>query len=124
MRSPDEITNVCIEANSTKKCIGVVYLVPHFFSIENVDKRPEIIEQANAFNFIPNTTATFPWSEIDMDFMNLNQAAHGDREHGFILTRLRKARKVVVGYWKEEDVQERHWGLEPRCCCMARYAGS
>jgi L-arabinose isomerase len=48
-----------------------------------------------------------PWGEIDMDFMNLNQAAHGDREHGFILSRLRKTRKVVVGYWKENDVLER-----------------
>ena len=39
-----------------------------------------------------------------MDFMNLNQSAHGDREHGFIYARLRKQRKVVVGYWKDEDV--------------------
>ncbi|MFO1515187.1 MAG: hypothetical protein U1F83_20180 [Verrucomicrobiota bacterium] len=48
-----------------------------------------------------------PWSSIDMDFMNMNQAAHGDREHGFIMTRLRIARKVVVGFWQEEETQEK-----------------
>jgi L-arabinose isomerase len=48
-----------------------------------------------------------PWGEIDMDFMNLNQAAHGDREHGFIMTRMRITRKVVVGYWKDEEVIDR-----------------
>ena len=48
-----------------------------------------------------------PWGEIDMDFMNLNQAAHGDREFGFIGTRMRLERKVVVGHWSEPDVQDR-----------------
>ncbi len=48
-----------------------------------------------------------PWAEIDMDFMNLNQAAHGDREAGFIHTRLRLNRKVVVGHWSDPEVQER-----------------
>jgi len=47
-----------------------------------------------------------PWNSIDMDFMNLNQAAHGDREHGFIMSRMRKNRKVVVGYWQEATVQQ------------------
>jgi L-arabinose isomerase len=46
-----------------------------------------------------------PWAEIDMDFMNLNQAAHGDREFGFIASRLRLERKVVVGHWQDQDVQ-------------------
>jgi L-arabinose isomerase len=48
-----------------------------------------------------------PWNTIDMDFMNLNQAAHGDREHGFIMTRLRIARKVVVGFWQDASAQEK-----------------
>jgi L-arabinose isomerase len=48
-----------------------------------------------------------PWQSIDMDFMNLNQAAHGDREHGFIHTRLRIDRKVVAGHWQDADVQDR-----------------
>ena len=48
-----------------------------------------------------------PWATIDMDFMNLNQAAHGDREHGFIWSRLRLSRKVVVGFWQEKSTQEK-----------------
>jgi L-arabinose isomerase len=48
-----------------------------------------------------------PWATIDMDFMNLNQAAHGDREHGFIWSRLRLNRKVVVGFWQEKSVQQK-----------------
>jgi L-arabinose isomerase len=57
-----------------------------------------------------------PWSAIDMDFMNLNQAAHGDREFGFIGSRMRLNRKVVVGYWQEEDVQE-EIGVWVRAAC-------
>ena len=56
-----------------------------------------------------------PWSEIDMDFMNLNQSAHGDREHGFIMTRMRKNRKVVVGHWMDEEVI-RSIGIWTRVC--------
>ena len=48
-----------------------------------------------------------PWGEIDMDFMNLNQAAHGDREAGFLHTRMRLARKVVAGHWQSESVISR-----------------
>ena len=48
-----------------------------------------------------------PWAEIDMDFMNLNQSAHGDREYGFIGTRMRLERKVVVGHWQDEEVRDR-----------------
>jgi len=48
-----------------------------------------------------------PWATIDMDFMNMNQAAHGDREHGFIWSRLRLNRKVVVGFWQEKSTQEK-----------------
>jgi L-arabinose isomerase len=47
-----------------------------------------------------------PWSTMDMDFMNLNQAAHGDREFGFMVSRLRKNRKVVVGHWAEKRIQK------------------
>lgn len=47
-----------------------------------------------------------PWGDIDMDFMNLNQSAHGDREFGFIMTRMRIRRKVIVGFWQNEKVLE------------------
>ena len=57
-----------------------------------------------------------PWGEIDMDFMNLNQSAHGDREFGYVGARLRLNRKVVVGYWKDEEVVEElaGWGRAAR----------
>ncbi len=106
MRSPDEITNICVEANSTKKCIGVITWC-HTFSPSKMWINGLKILYKPMLQLHTQYNRDLPWGEIDMDFMNLNQAAHGDREHGFILTRLRKARKVVVGYWKEEDVQER-----------------
>ena len=58
-------------------------------------------------HFATQYNRTIPNEEIDMDFMNLNQAAHGDREHGFIGARLRAARKVIAGYWQDEAVQDR-----------------
>ena len=58
-------------------------------------------------HFATQYNREIPNEEIDMDFMNLNQAAHGDREHGFIAARLRMPRKVIAGYWQDEDVQER-----------------
>ena len=48
-----------------------------------------------------------PWDSIDMDFMNLNQSAHGDREFGFIVSRMRLARKVVTGHWQDPEVIDR-----------------
>ena len=65
-----------------------------------------------------------PWSTIDMDFMNLNQAAHGDREHGFIMSRMRLNRKVVVGFWQDSAVQQQVGRLVPRRGGLARLAGS
>ena len=58
-----------------------------------------------------------PWSEIDMDFMNLNQSAHGDREFGFIGSRMRLNRKVVVGYWQDETVQRELGDWARGCLC-------
>ena len=58
-------------------------------------------------HFATQYNREIPNEEIDMDFMNLNQAAHGDREHGFIGARLRKPRKIIAGYWQDDDVQAR-----------------
>jgi L-arabinose isomerase len=65
-----------------------------------------------------------PWSEIDMDFMNLNQAAHGDREFGFIGSRLRLNRKVVVGHWADEDVQAEIGVWVRAACAWADWQGA
>lgn len=106
MKSPDEILNLCIEANAYDKCIGLITWC-HTFSPSKMwinglkQLRKPLLHLHTQYN------RDIPWSEIDMDFMNLNQAAHGDREHGFIMSRMRINRKVVTGYWKEEDVIQR-----------------
>ena len=106
MTGPDEIRQLCLDANSAAKCGGLI-LWMHTFSPSKMwiggltALRKPFLHLHTQFN------RDLPWSEIDMDFMNLNQAAHGDREAGFIHTRLRLNRKVVVGHWSEEEVQER-----------------
>jgi L-arabinose isomerase len=99
-----EIKQLCLEANSDKKCIGLITWM-HTFSpaqmwIAGLKQLVKpFVHLHTQFN------REIPWSEIDMDFMNLNQSAHGDREYGFIGSRLRLDRKVVVGHWQDEDVR-------------------
>ena len=101
-----EITDVVKEANYRDECAGVITWC-HTFSPSKMwingleDLKKPWCHLATQYNKeIPN-------EEIDMDFMNLNQAAHGDREHGFIGARLRKPRKVIAGYWQDETVRRR-----------------
>ena len=94
-----------LAANAAPDCVGLVVWC-HTFSPSKMwinglkQLRKPVAHLHTQFN------RDIPWSTIDMDFMNLNQAAHGDREHGFIWSRLRLNRKVVVGYWQEESVQQ------------------
>ncbi len=105
LKTPDEITKLCIEANTAGNCIGLITWC-HTFSpskmwINGLKKlQKPILHLHTQFN------RDLPWGEIDMDFMNLNQSAHGDREHGFIMTRMRLNRKVVVGHWQDAEVIE------------------
>jgi L-arabinose isomerase len=102
----DAISALCLEANNSPKCAGVI-LWMHTFSPAKMwiaglsALRKPIAHLHTQFN------RDLPWERIDMDFMNLNQSAHGDREAGFLHTRLRLSRKVIVGHWSETDVQER-----------------
>ena len=104
--SPDAIRQLCLEANHSPKCAGLV-LWMHTFSPSKMwiggltALRKPFLHLHTQFN------RDLPWGEIDMDFMNLNQAAHGDREAGFIHTRLRLNRKVVVGHWSDAETQTR-----------------
>ncbi len=105
-KTNQEIAQVCKEANYEDSCAGVITWC-HTFSPSKMwinglaDLRKPWCHFATQYNReIPN-------EEIDMDFMNLNQAAHGDREHGFIGARLRKPRKVIAGFWQDEAVQQR-----------------
>ena len=103
---PSEITNICSEANAAKNCIGIITWC-HTFSPSKMWINGLKILQKPILHLHTQFNRDLPWGEIDMDFMNLNQSAHGDREHGFIMTRMRINRKVVVGHWQEEDVMER-----------------
>jgi L-arabinose isomerase len=103
---PEDIRATLIEANGAPDCAGVITWC-HTFSPSKMwingllQLRKPLLHLATQFN------RDLPWAEIDMDFMNLNQAAHGDREHGFIHARLRLPRKVVVGHWSDGEVQDR-----------------
>jgi len=95
-----EIHNICKEANSSDNCIGIITWM-HTFSPAKMwihglqELRKPILHLHTQYN------KEIPWNDIDMDFMNLNQSAHGDREFGHIMARMRMNRKVVVGHWQD-----------------------
>jgi L-arabinose isomerase len=101
VKSPEEIFSICQEANSKKNCIGIIAWM-HTFSPAKMWIGGLKILQKPMLHFHTQFNRDIPWKEIDMDFMNLNQSAHGDREFGFIMSRMRLNRKVVVGHWKDE----------------------
>jgi L-arabinose isomerase len=103
--TPDAILNIIKDANNDSACIGIITWM-HTFSpakmwIAGLDiLRKPLLHLHTQFN------RDIPWSEIDMDFMNLNQSAHGDREFGFICARMHIKRKIVVGHWQESKVHQ------------------
>ena len=104
MTGSDSIQQLCREANGSSKCVGLITWM-HTFSparmwiagLRSLNK--PLMHLHTQFN------QELPWATIDMDFMNLNQSAHGDREFGFIGARMRLQRKIVVGFWKDAEVQ-------------------
>lgn len=106
VNSAAEISATFKAANNDERCIGIMTWM-HTFSPAKMwihglqELRKPLLHFHTQFN------KEIPWNEIDMDFMNLNQSAHGDREFGHIMARLRKPRKVVVGYWEDPQVQEK-----------------
>jgi L-arabinose isomerase len=115
MTSGDSIHQLCLDANSSKSCIGLITWM-HTFSparmwiagLRSLDK--PLLHLHTQFN------EGLPWSTIDMDFMNLNQSAHGDREFGFIGARMHLKRKVVVGFWQDTAVHA-ELGAWTRAAC-------
>ena len=115
VKNPEAILAACIEAGAADKCVGVITWM-HTFSparmwiagLQALSK--PLLHLHTQFN------RDLPWTEIDMDFMNLNQAAHGDREFAHIEARLGLARKTVAGYWQEKSVQDRI-GTWSRAAC-------
>ena len=105
-KTPEEISHIVKEANYKDNCAGIVVWM-HTFSPSKMWINGLRELNKPYCHFATQYNREIPNDEIDMDFMNLNQSAHGDREHGFIAGRLRMARKVIVGYWQDEDVQEK-----------------
>jgi L-arabinose isomerase len=103
MTSSDSIYNLSLDANGSRNCVGLITWM-HTFSparmwiagLRRLNK--PVLHLHTQFN------EELPWSNIDMDFMNLNQSAHGDREFGFIGARMRLKRKIVVGFWQDTTV--------------------
>ena len=106
MTTPDDIRTLCVSANADENCAGIITWM-HTFSPAKMwiaglrELSKPLLHLHTQFN------RDIPWDTIDMDFMNLNQSAHGDREYGFIGARMGVARKVVVGFWQDEQVQDR-----------------
>lgn len=106
LESPEDIYKICQEVNTTTNCIGVIAWM-HTFSPAKMWIGGLKILRKPLLHLHTQFNRDIPWKDIDMDFMNLNQSAHGDREFGFIMSRMRLNRKVVVGHWKDENVHER-----------------
>ena len=106
LTTPDEIRALCLAANADPMCAGLI-LWMHTFSPSKMwigglgQLRKPFVHLHTQYG------RDLPWDSIDMDYMNLNQSAHGDREAGFLHTRLRLERKVVVGHWSDAEVQAR-----------------
>ena len=106
VKSGREITGVIREANYDVRCLGIVAWC-HTFSPSKMWLSGLAQLQKPYCHLATQYHREIPNEEIDMDFMNLNQAAHGDREHGFIAARLRLPRKVIAGHWQDEAVRRR-----------------
>ncbi|WP_410504086.1 L-arabinose isomerase [Maribacter sp. 4G9] len=106
VKTPQEITDICLEASSNQSCIGIITWM-HTFSPAKMWIKGLSFLNKPLCHLHTQFNAEIPWESIDMDFMNLNQSAHGDREFGHMMTRMRKNRKIVVGHWETERVQEK-----------------
>ncbi|MBK8424944.1 MAG: L-arabinose isomerase [Lewinellaceae bacterium] len=106
VKTPDEIYQLCQASNTDSSCIGIVAWM-HTFSPAKMWIRGLQSLQKPMCHLHTQFNRDIPWGNIDMDFMNLNQSAHGDREFGFMVSRMRLRRKVVVGHWQDPQVHER-----------------
>jgi len=103
LTGPEAILEVCLAANSDPGCIGVITWM-HTFSPAKMWIAGLSHLQKPLAHLHTQFNVELPWADIDMDFMNLNQSAHGDREYGFISARLRKNPKIIVGHYQDNEV--------------------
>jgi L-arabinose isomerase len=106
LTTPDSITGLCSEANNSAQCAGLITWM-HTFSPAKMWIRGLSILNKPFLHLHTQVNRDIPWESIDMNFMNLNQSAHGDREFGFIGARMRLNRKVVVGHYQDAEVVDR-----------------
>ena len=106
VKTPDEITALCMEANTAANCVGIIAWM-HTFSPAKMWIAGLSILQKPFAHFHTQFNRDIPWDSIDMDYMNLHQSAHGGREFGFLCSRLRKNRKVIVGHWQDPEAVDR-----------------
>lgn len=121
--TPEEIVAVCQEANVSKDCIGIIVWM-HTFSPAKMWINGLKILHKPLLHLHTQFNRDIPWGSIDMNFMNLNQSAHGDREAGFIMSRMKIKRKVVVGHWKDEKVLERIKVWSRVCAAWSDWQGA
>jgi L-arabinose isomerase len=113
--TPEEIRALCLEANATEQCVGLIAWM-HTFSPAKMWIAGLTALQKPLAHLHTQYNRAIPWSSIDMDFMNMNQSAHGDREFGFMVSRMRLNRKVIVGHWQDQHVHERlNWWARAAC---------
>ena len=113
--NPGSILELCQAATAAPACVGVIAWM-HTFSPARMWIAGLIALQKPLLHLHTQFNSDLPWAEIDMDFMNLNQSAHGDREFGYVATRLRHSRTTVVGHWQDPAVVERI-GIWARAAC-------
>jgi len=110
LTTPESIKAICLEASANPQCIGVIVWM-HTFSPAKMWIAGLNALQVPILHLHTQANEALPWETIDMDFMNLNQAAHGDREHGHLQARLHLPRKIVAGHVSDKKVTSRiaHW---------------
>jgi len=105
VKTPNEVYEMCRDANAAENCIGLITWM-HTFSPAKMWIKGLTSLKKPFVHMHTQFGRDIPWSEIDMDFMNLNQSAHGGREFGFICSRLRRNRGIVVGHWEDPEVRD------------------
>ncbi|WP_324678038.1 L-arabinose isomerase [Hymenobacter sp. GOD-10R] len=123
LTGPEEIYKLIQEANTTENCVGLIAWM-HTFSPAKMWINGLKILQKPMAHLHTQFNRDIPWGTIDMDFMNTNQSAHGDREFGFIGTRMRLNRKVVVGHWEDGAVQDQLSVWSRAACAWADWQGA
>jgi L-arabinose isomerase len=123
LTTPDSIHQLCQEANSDPQCAGLITWM-HTFSPAKMWIGGLTLLKKPFLHLHTQLNREIPWDSIDMDYMNLHQSAHGDREFGFIGSRLRLERKVVVGPWQDEQLQKEIGGWARAACAWADWQGA